>query len=167
MTTRHVNQVETLTADAHKQLKQTLESEAGDELEQLEDERKKKKTMRGAERRALGRTSCRTTPRRHRQRRLWRRKIPAKRDKEPKSKSKANRPDKDSDHRNAEEEYKMKILTIKKASAQVWTCEIASAKQKAADEAKAPSRRGPRWRVAAAKPLQSVLVSSLGAWGAQ
>ena len=123
--------------------------------------------MRGAERRALGQTSCRTTREDTDNDGSGAEKIPAKRDKEPKSKSKANRPDKDSDHRNAEEEYKMKILTIKKASAQVWTCEIASAKQKAADEAKAPSRRGPRWRVAAAKPLQSVLVSALGAWGAQ
>ena len=39
VTTRHVNQIETLTADANKRLRQALESKADDEHEQLADER--------------------------------------------------------------------------------------------------------------------------------
>ena len=39
VTTQHVNQIETLPAEANKQLRQVLELEAPDELEQLATER--------------------------------------------------------------------------------------------------------------------------------
>ena len=39
MTTRHVNKIETLTAEANKQLRQALDSEADDKIEKLADER--------------------------------------------------------------------------------------------------------------------------------
>ena len=45
VTTRHVNQIETLTADANKRLIQALESEADDDHEQLADEREERRRI--------------------------------------------------------------------------------------------------------------------------
>ena len=104
VTTRHVNQIETLTAEANMQLRQALESEADDELETLADEREFSRRReesngeRSGERSAAKTASTPTTTARAQTR------TGAKRDKKSKSKSKAKREAKASEQTDAEKE---------------------------------------------------------------
>ena len=164
VTTRHVNQIETLTSEANKQLRQALESEADDELETLADgrevsrRREESNVERPGERAAAKTASTPTTTARAQTR------TRAKRDKELKSKSKAKREAKASEQTDAEEEVSNDDYDdtnkLPLTSGRVRT---KSAKQQAADDAEKTAQHGPRDPVAAATLFQSFFMSALGA----
>ena len=164
VTTRHVNQIETLTAEANKQLRQALESEADDELETLADEREVKRRREESNgehsgKRAAAKTASTPTTTARAQTRTR-----AKRDKESESKSRAKREAKASEQTDAKEEVSNDddddTNKLPRTSGRVRT---KSAKQQAADDAEKTAQHGPRDPVAAATLFQSFFMSALGA----